>query len=83
MQGLGRPGVHQVKMIEWGLRTEKKVFPMPVSTLYPSTTGILNKTDNQKLNADWQFIAWQKAQIKPGEYQCPNRFIPRTFSCSF
>jgi anaerobic selenocysteine-containing dehydrogenase len=37
MQGLGKPGVHQVKMLEWGLSAMwfPKGSPMPMSTLYP------------------------------------------------
>jgi anaerobic selenocysteine-containing dehydrogenase len=37
MQGLGRPGVHQVKMIEWGffISTAKERPPMPLGILFP------------------------------------------------
>jgi molybdopterin guanine dinucleotide-containing S/N-oxide reductase-like protein len=35
MQGLGKPGVHQVKMFEWGLRSERQSNPMPLGTLIP------------------------------------------------
>jgi molybdopterin guanine dinucleotide-containing S/N-oxide reductase-like protein len=38
MQGLGKPGVHQVKMFEWGLRSERGSNPMPLSTLIPQVT---------------------------------------------
>ncbi len=38
MQGLGKPGVHQVKMFEWGLRSEKGSNPMPLSTLTPQVS---------------------------------------------
>ncbi|MBN2063124.1 MAG: molybdopterin-dependent oxidoreductase [Deltaproteobacteria bacterium] len=37
MQGLGKPGAHQVKMLEWGLsaRWEPKRSPMPISSTFP------------------------------------------------
>lgn len=37
MQGLGKPGVHQVKMIEWGLSDlwYPKLSPMPVGVVHP------------------------------------------------
>jgi molybdopterin guanine dinucleotide-containing S/N-oxide reductase-like protein len=35
MQGLGKPGAHQVKMIEWGLRSERATNPMPLGKLIP------------------------------------------------
>jgi trimethylamine-N-oxide reductase (cytochrome c) len=37
MQGLGKPGVHQAKMIEWGLGElwYPKRSPMPVGVVYP------------------------------------------------
>jgi anaerobic selenocysteine-containing dehydrogenase len=35
MQGLGKPGVHQIKMIEWGLFERN---PMPTSVFYPQFT---------------------------------------------
>ncbi|MBN1190097.1 MAG: molybdopterin-dependent oxidoreductase [Dehalococcoidales bacterium] len=40
MQGLGKPGVHQVKMFEWGLRSEKGSNPMPLSTLIPQVSFV-------------------------------------------
>jgi anaerobic selenocysteine-containing dehydrogenase len=37
MQGLGKPGVHQVKMLEWGLSAiwHPKRSPMPISIVFP------------------------------------------------
>jgi anaerobic selenocysteine-containing dehydrogenase len=37
MQGLGKPGAHFVKMMEWGLayRWHPKRSPMPIGTIYP------------------------------------------------
>lgn len=33
MQGLGKPGVHQVKMLEWGRRNTSVTDPMPVGKI--------------------------------------------------
>ena len=35
MQGVGKPGVHQFKMIEWGLYNKKSNFPLPPSKYIP------------------------------------------------
>jgi anaerobic selenocysteine-containing dehydrogenase len=37
MQGLGKPGTHQAKMLEWGLSAgwHRKHSPMPISEIYP------------------------------------------------
>ncbi len=39
MQGLGKPGVHQVKMLEWGRRNEKITEPMPLSKILPKVSS--------------------------------------------
>ena len=40
MQGLGKPGVHQAKLLEWGLAAiwHPKRSPMPVSIVFPELT---------------------------------------------
>jgi molybdopterin guanine dinucleotide-containing S/N-oxide reductase-like protein len=39
MQGLGKPGVHQIKMLEWGRRNLKETDPMPVGTVTPKLSS--------------------------------------------
>jgi trimethylamine-N-oxide reductase (cytochrome c) len=39
MQGLGKPGVHQVKMLEWGRRNERITDPMPLGQITPKLTS--------------------------------------------
>ncbi len=39
MQGLGKPGVHQVKMLEWGRRNERIADPMPVGKVTPKLSS--------------------------------------------
>ncbi len=54
MQGLGKPGVHQVKMLEWGRRNEKITDPMPLSIITPQVTssyrGAMYAMETAKIN---------------------------------
>jgi molybdopterin guanine dinucleotide-containing S/N-oxide reductase-like protein len=36
MQGIGKPGVHQVKMLEWGRRNTNALNPMPLGKVLPN-----------------------------------------------
>ena len=38
MQGLGKPGVHQFKMLEWGLYNQKSKVPLPWPKYIPDIT---------------------------------------------
>ncbi|MEM4001620.1 MAG: molybdopterin-dependent oxidoreductase [Saccharolobus sp.] len=40
MQGVGKPGVKQIQMHEWGLAG----YPLPYSKIVPSTSGLARKT---------------------------------------
>jgi anaerobic selenocysteine-containing dehydrogenase len=48
MQGLGKPGAHQVKMLEWGRRSLNSSNPMPLGVHIPKVisvyTGAMNFT---------------------------------------
>ena len=35
MQGLGKPGVHQAKMLEWGMFDRRGEYPLPKSSMRP------------------------------------------------
>jgi molybdopterin guanine dinucleotide-containing S/N-oxide reductase-like protein len=74
MQGLGKPGVHQVKMIEWGRRNEEKTNPMPLGQVVPKFSSIYKGATN--------YIPW--AAVQPGSGQptmigkaVPKQFIPK------
>ena len=63
MQGLGKPGCHQVKMIEWGIFGGKAGNldnpPLPRSTVYPNVMGATlgwNPKAVGKLIENYQFI---------------------------
>jgi molybdopterin guanine dinucleotide-containing S/N-oxide reductase-like protein len=36
MQGLGKPGAHAIRMIEWGIFNDPNVYPMPPGEVMPS-----------------------------------------------
>ena len=74
MQGLGRPGVHQVKMLEWGRRNEKRTNPMPLGKIIPrvasyfgdAVTGVCNK-DPKQLSTG----------LMDGNFALPKQIIPK------
>ena len=39
MQGLGKPGANQVKMIEWGRLSDQAQYPMPRASVIPNVTA--------------------------------------------
>jgi molybdopterin guanine dinucleotide-containing S/N-oxide reductase-like protein len=39
MQGLGKPGANQVKMIEWGRLSDQAQYPMPRASIIPNVTA--------------------------------------------
>jgi len=52
MQGLGKPGTHQIKMIEWGIFELRTTNPMPVGEILPNvaaayTGGLFSSDANQ------------------------------------
>jgi trimethylamine-N-oxide reductase (cytochrome c) len=46
MQGLGKPGAHQVKMLEWGRRSVNISNPMPLATYIPKVISVYNGAMN-------------------------------------
>jgi anaerobic selenocysteine-containing dehydrogenase len=56
MQGLGRPGSHQVKMLEWGRRSLNISNPMPLPAYIPKVisvyTGAMNFTTSGQPGKD-------------------------------
>jgi trimethylamine-N-oxide reductase (cytochrome c) len=77
MQSVGKPGAHQVKMLEWGRRNEQITNPMPLSTIVPKLSSIYtggmnfsasNPSDDKGEGKE------QKAMVKMG---IPKQFIPK------
>lgn len=77
MQGLGKPGVHQVKMIEWtpGIVWGYKHGPMPGGIITPSQMGILSPTLSKTVNK--QNSGGNTAPTVPSRFYKPKQFIPK------
>jgi molybdopterin guanine dinucleotide-containing S/N-oxide reductase-like protein len=77
MQGVGKPGVHQVKMFEWGLRSERGSNPMPLATLIPQVTYAFQG----KVYATTAELADQVKKDSESHkltgYVTPKQFIPK------
>ncbi|HSW56872.1 MAG TPA: molybdopterin-dependent oxidoreductase, partial [Dehalococcoidales bacterium] len=77
MQGLGKPGVHQVKMLEWGLRSERATNPMPVGKFIP----LPGRAYRGKIYASSpQFTEQLKKSSESGKLTgslTPRQFIPK------
>ena len=77
MQGLGKPGVQQVKMIEWGLRGERQTNPMPLGKLIPSIGSVYQgKTYAGTSQFAEQIIQDSEAHKLTG-HLIPKQFIPK------
>jgi anaerobic selenocysteine-containing dehydrogenase len=74
MQGLGQPGVHQVKMLEWGRRNDHKTNPMPLSSLIPNLLPVYNGGMNFS-------SPHYPGKVKPAYQKLENRklFTPKQF----
>jgi anaerobic selenocysteine-containing dehydrogenase len=72
MQGLGKPGVHQVKMMEWGRRNETITNPMPLPKVVPRLLGAYM--------GGMMFTAekpQQRTQLITPPAMVPKQFIPK------
>ncbi|MBN1189570.1 MAG: molybdopterin-dependent oxidoreductase [Dehalococcoidales bacterium] len=76
MQGIGKPGIHQVKMLEWGRRCSDRLDPMPLGKIRPNVfsvyTGAMKfaAVKNQKEEKDASPQARKGADV-------PRQFIPK------
>jgi molybdopterin guanine dinucleotide-containing S/N-oxide reductase-like protein len=77
MQGLGKPGVHQVKMFEWGLRSERGSNPMPLSTLIPQVSYSYH---GRTYSCSPRWAEQVKSDSESGKltgFLTPKQFIPK------
>jgi molybdopterin guanine dinucleotide-containing S/N-oxide reductase-like protein len=72
MQGLGKPGAHQIKMIEWGLFYHQMGTPMPDGLMFPN----LNAANTGSMVPRVRAIKVQKGEISPSR---PGNIFPRQF----
>jgi molybdopterin guanine dinucleotide-containing S/N-oxide reductase-like protein len=91
MQGLGKPGAHQAKMIEWGLFFPWMQSPMPRGEIYPKVLRVAHnglalggKTPKQFIPKDLIHeailnppISWYGASSFPGMLE--DQFIKHTY----
>ncbi|MBN1191701.1 MAG: molybdopterin-dependent oxidoreductase [Dehalococcoidales bacterium] len=76
MQGLGKPGVHQVKMIEWGRRNSQMTNPMPLGSMIPRLISIWSGGMN--FSANPQAEAKKTSQVSiTAQSGIPKQFIPK------
>jgi anaerobic selenocysteine-containing dehydrogenase len=73
MQGLGKPGVHQVKMIEWGLFTRG---PMPDSVILPSTLTAGTGSNVPRVRST---RTKNRLAVPMGEHTRPGEIFPKQF----
>jgi trimethylamine-N-oxide reductase (cytochrome c) len=71
MQGLGKPGAHQVKMMEWGRRNEKKTNPMPLGSVVPRLLSVYTGGMN------FSGTGPQLGGKEPVKLPIPKQFIPK------
>jgi anaerobic selenocysteine-containing dehydrogenase len=78
MQGLGRPGVHQVKMMEWGRRNDPITNPMPLGAVQPRLLGALmgGMMFSTNANDPKQSLSGIMHAIMP-KMPAPKQFIPK------
>ena len=77
MQGLGKPGAHCVRMIEWGLFGDPKVYPMPAASMMPSVMA----AHSGGYAIEYEDKGWQTAARafgeKHGRASLPKQIIPK------
>jgi trimethylamine-N-oxide reductase (cytochrome c) len=84
MQGLGKPGVHQAKMIEWGLSAlwYHGANPMPAGVIFPQMLSnaytILDVKSKRAFLADRKDAGWSEIEklLTPAPIN-PTQFIPK------
>jgi anaerobic selenocysteine-containing dehydrogenase len=75
MQGLGKPGVHQIKMIEWGGR-ERTSTPMPAGVIQPNLMPMSTGPGVPGIDYVGEEDPEKKRFLEPGSI-FPKQFIPK------
>jgi anaerobic selenocysteine-containing dehydrogenase len=76
MQGLGKPGVHQIKMIEWGMGVDPAGSPMPASVIRPSLMPMSTGPGIPIVESVGEVEPEKKPFLEPGHI-FPKQFIPK------
>jgi anaerobic selenocysteine-containing dehydrogenase len=75
MQGLGKPGIHQVKMLEWCRRSVNETDPMPLSKIIPKVFSVY--TGAMKFVTSSQPRQVKDEQDVSKGITVPKQFIPK------
>jgi len=78
MQGLGKPGAHQVKMIEWALFGNANQNPMPRGMILPSVMAAHQGGYAVKFEEEGWAVAESSFEEQHGRAMLPKQFIPKT-----
>jgi anaerobic selenocysteine-containing dehydrogenase len=78
MQGLGKPGIHQIKMIEWGMSpgNEGKNTPMPASVKIVNIKSVSTGPGIPVVESVGEADPDKQLLLEPG-YIFPKQFIPK------
>jgi anaerobic selenocysteine-containing dehydrogenase len=77
MQGLGKPGVHALRMIEWGIFNDPHVYPLPPGATMPSVMAAHSGGYAVAFAGDGWDVAEREKEEQPGHDAPPAQFIPK------
>jgi anaerobic selenocysteine-containing dehydrogenase len=77
MQGLGRPGVHMIRMIEWGIFNDPDVYPMPPGSVMPSVMAAHSGGYAISFDEDGWDVAERAFEEQHGRAALPQQIIPK------
>jgi trimethylamine-N-oxide reductase (cytochrome c) len=77
MQGLGKPGVHALRMIEWGIFNDPHVYPLPPGSTMPSVMAAHSGGYAIAFEDEGWDVAEREKEEKPGHAAPPEQFIPK------
>ncbi|MCL5734642.1 MAG: molybdopterin-dependent oxidoreductase [Actinobacteria bacterium] len=77
MQGLGKPGIHALRMIEWGIFNDPHVYPLPPGVVMPSVMAAHSGGYAVAFEGDAWDVAEREAEEQPGHAAPPEQFIPK------
>ncbi len=76
MQGVGKPGIHQVKMLEWGRRCSDRLDPMPLGTIRPNVFSVYTGAMKFAASKKQEEVKDALQQDSKGK-EVPTQFIPK------
>lgn len=77
MQGLGKPGVHALRMIEWGIFNDPHVYPMPPGEVMPNVMAAHSGGYAVAFEDEGWDVAERETEDEDGHAASPAQFIPK------